>query len=330
MARTCSAGSEKASRGDTLDPLSSRASIRPLVLCTDPDQFAGMLPGVRRRHLPITREISFSQLELQIGDIRLAVVKRPPCASEARLAQGQIGIALPMSDSPGLKLNGLRADRPFLFSHGLSIPHRIFQPSELTIGAVFIPAAQGDCEWPALTQAARIDYVQPAALNHLRSIIRNVLDLASSDPQLFSLDDTQRGMQENLLGAINHAFMTAQPEKPTCLATGRYVKICNTADELIRSRTTKSPGRAEVAAAVGVTTRTLHNAMVSVNGMSPLKFITLNRLWATRAALLRADPGSLIKTIALDHGFWHFGRFSQAYRRLFGESPSVTLAGKAA
>jgi AraC family ethanolamine operon transcriptional activator len=102
------------------------------------------------------------------------------------------------------------------------------------------------------------------------------------------------------------------------------------ADEFIRSHATKSPGGAEVAAALGVTARTLHTAMVSVNGMSPLKFITLNRLWAVRAALLRADPGSLIKTIALDHGFWHVGRFSQAYHRLFGESPSVTLAGKPA
>jgi AraC family ethanolamine operon transcriptional activator len=161
-------------------------------------------------------------------------------------------------------------------------------------------------------------------------MIRNVLDLASNDPQLFSRDEAQLGMQESLLSAIDHAFITAQLEKPTCLATGRYVQICNMADEFIRSHTTKSPSRAEIAAAVGVTTRTLHNAMVSVNGMSPLKFITLNRLWATRAALLRADPGRLIKTIALDHGFWHVGRFSQAYRSLFGEPPSVTLAGKAA
>jgi AraC-like DNA-binding protein len=288
------------------------------------------LPGVRRRHLPITREISFFQLELQIGNIRLAVVKRPPCVSEGSLTQGGIGIALPMSDSPGLKLNGLRADRPLLFTHGLTIPHRIFQPSELTIGAIFMPAERSDREWPAPTQAARIDYVQPAALKHLRSIIRNVLDLASGDPQLFSRDDAQLAMQESLLGAIHHAFITAQLEKPTCLATGRYVKICSMADELVRSHTTKSPSRAEMAAAAGVTTRTLHNAMVSVNGMSALKFITLNRLWATRAALLRADPGSLIKTIALENGFWHFGRFSQAYRSLFGEPPSVTLAAKTA
>jgi AraC-like DNA-binding protein len=314
----------------TLDhPLSSRALIRPPVLCADPDQFGGMLPGVTRRHLPITRELSFFQLVLQIGDIRLAVVKRPPCASQASLTKGQIGIALPMSDSLGLKLNGLRADRPLLFTHGLTIPHRIFQPSELTIGAVFIPAERSDREWPALTQAARIDYVQPVALKHLRLMIRDVLDLASGDPQLFSQDDAQLGMQESLLGAIDHAFITAQLENQTCLATGRYVKICNMADELIRSHTTKPPSRGEVAAAVGVTTRTLHNAMVSVNGMSPLKFITLNRLWATRAALLQADPASLIKTIALDHGFWHVGRFSQAYRSLFGELPSVTLASSA-
>jgi AraC-like DNA-binding protein len=329
MARTGSATSEAASREDAVSSLPSRASIQPPVICTDPDQFGDMLPGVRRRHLPITRKTSFSQLELKIGDIRLAVVKRPPCASEASLTQGQIAIALPMSDSPGLRLNGLHADRPLLFTHGLSIPHRIFQPSELTIGGIFIPLELGDREWTPLTPAARIDYVQPLAFKRLQSIIRNVLDLASGDPLLFSQEDAQLGMQESLLGAIDHTFISAESENPTCLATGRYVQICNMTVEFIRSHATKSPGSAEVAAAVGVTTRTLHNAMVSVNGMSPQKFITLHRLWAARAALLRADPRSRIKTIALDHGFWHFGRFSQAYLKLFGELPSVTLAAKA-
>jgi len=68
----------------------------------------------------------------------------------------------------------------------------------------------------------------------------------------------------------------------------------------------------------------LHNAMIAVKGVSLQKFMLLNRLWAVRAALLRAGPEDLIKTIALDHGFWHLGRFSRTYRAFFGESPSQT------
>jgi AraC family ethanolamine operon transcriptional activator len=47
----------------------------------------------------------------------------------------------------------------------------------------------------------------------------------------------------------------------------------------------------------------------------------------TRQVLSNAESeDTLVKTVALDHGFWHFGNFSQDYRKLFGETPSETLA----
>jgi hypothetical protein len=33
-----------------------------------------------------------------------------------------------------------------------------------------------------------------------------------------------------------------------------------------------------------------------------------------------------VKSAALDHGFWHLGRFAHEYRNLFGERPSETLS----
>lgn len=38
----------------------------------------------------------------------------------------------------------------------------------------------------------------------------------------------------------------------------------------------------------------------------------------------RVDAVNVTQT-ALDHGFTHFGRFSVAYRQMFGERPSDTL-----
>ena len=45
-----------------------------------------------------------------------------------------------------------------------------------------------------------------------------------------------------------------------------------------------------------------------------------------RRALKNADAErTTVTEIASDYGFWEFGRFSVAYRALFGESPSTAL-----
>jgi AraC family ethanolamine operon transcriptional activator len=298
--------------------------------CSEPEECGGLLPGIKRQLLPLVGDFRFFQAELQLGRLRLVIVKRPPCASEGYLAQRQVGIALAMDTSPGLKLDGVSLDHPALMTHGLATPHRIFQPCELTIGAIVIP--EEDCDgrgWPDRIQVARVDRVQPAALQHLRAMIWNVVGQVSKDPLRSSQKKVVSGMQHSLLGAIDHAFLTASGERTTSSALGKYVRICRIADEFIRSDAKSSQNSADVAAAAGVTIRTLHNAMVAVNGMSLQRFMLLGRLWATRAALVRASPEDLVKTIALDHGFWHFGRFSRTYRAFFGESPSETLARRA-
>jgi AraC-like DNA-binding protein len=52
------------------------------------------------------------------------------------------------------------------------------------------------------------------------------------------------------------------------------------------------------------------------------------RLHRVRSALQTAEPETTVTAIAVEFGFWHFGRFAAAYRKLFGESPSATLYGK--
>ena len=60
--------------------------------------------------------------------------------------------------------------------------------------------------------------------------------------------------------------------------------------------------------------------------MGPIRFLTLRRMHLAHRALLRADPSkSTVTRIVTDQGFWELGRFSVAYRALFGESPSETL-----
>lgn len=295
------------------------------VRCSDPEQVTGLLPDMRRRFLPLVGNFDFFQTKLQLGDLLLVFERRPPCASEGFLDERHTGIALSMGDLPGLALDGWSLDQPALVSHGSAIPHRFFHPSDLAIAAVVLPDTRGNRGWPERAKASKVSPIQPSALHQLRAVVGDILGLASRDPPRFSQEKVVSGMRQSLLGTIDHAFLTAPGEKPAGMAIGNYVRICRIADEFIRSSPKDLPSSAKVAAAAGATIRTLHNAMVAVNGMSLQKFMILNRLWAVRAALMRAPPEALVKTIAFDHGFWHLGRFSQTYRTFFGESPSDTL-----
>jgi len=82
----------------------------------------------------------------------------------------------------------------------------------------------------------------------------------------------------------------------------------------------------EICAAIGVAERTLRVSCERHLGMGPIRYLTLRRMHLVRRALPRSEPSTATVTqIVTDHGFWELGRFSVAYRALFGESPSQTL-----
>jgi len=83
---------------------------------------------------------------------------------------------------------------------------------------------------------------------------------------------------------------------------------------------------ARLSVEVGVSRRQLEYAFSSVFEMPPHTFIYTYRLNAIRRALIRArGTGATVTEIALDYGVTHLGRFSVAYRGLFGESPRRTI-----
>jgi len=84
---------------------------------------------------------------------------------------------------------------------------------------------------------------------------------------------------------------------------------------------------ADLCRALGLTRRTLHRAFNETLGMGPIRYLTLRRLAAVRAALRQSEPDSTTVTeTATRFGFWELGRFAKNYRHVFAESPSETLA----
>lgn len=83
---------------------------------------------------------------------------------------------------------------------------------------------------------------------------------------------------------------------------------------------------ADLVAVAGVSGRTLQIGFRAAYGMSPMAYVQRRRLARAREDLLSAAPGTTVAEVARRLGFVAPGRFSLAYRRCFGESPSQTLA----
>jgi AraC-like DNA-binding protein/Tfp pilus assembly protein PilF len=82
---------------------------------------------------------------------------------------------------------------------------------------------------------------------------------------------------------------------------------------------------ADVARAAGVPRRTLQQHFRRFVGQSLTAYLLHLRLERARSELLRSPSGANVTAIALRHGFAHLGRFSDTYRRTYGEAPSATL-----
>jgi len=97
-------------------------------------------------------------------------------------------------------------------------------------------------------------------------------------------------------------------------------------EEWIDAHATAPISLGDLCDAAGVGQRWLESAFRKARGCTPMAFVQQRRLLQARKALLEPVPGTTVARAAMEAGLLHLGRFSQAYRRAYGESPSLTLA----
>lgn len=82
----------------------------------------------------------------------------------------------------------------------------------------------------------------------------------------------------------------------------------------------------DIAAAGGVTPRTMQYAFREHLNTTPLEYLRQLRLELAHRELIAADPArDTVTAIAGRCGFSHPGRFSSEYKKAFGTEPSNTL-----
>ena len=105
-----------------------------------------------------------------------------------------------------------------------------------------------------------------------------------------------------------------------------HARVMRRMEEVLMAHPDEPLYMPELAAQVGTSYWTLRDCCLEYLGMSPKRYLWLRRMHLARRALRNADAeAKTVTEIASDNGFWELGRFSVAYRSLFGESPSMAL-----
>jgi AraC-like DNA-binding protein len=171
----------------------------------------------------------------------------------------------------------------------------------------------------------RIIRLHPALMSRLLRLHKAVGQLAHDTPDILELPEVLRALEEQLIHVMVRCLAEGAAVE-TSTGDRRHDKIIARFEGFLEAHSDRPLYLPEICAALGVAERTLRASCEEHLGMGPIRYLTLRRMHLVRRALLRTDPSrATVTSIVTDHGFWELGRFSVAYRTLFGESPSESL-----
>ncbi|GLZ50365.1 AraC family transcriptional regulator [Actinomycetospora sp. NBRC 106375] len=123
-----------------------------------------------------------------------------------------------------------------------------------------------------------------------------------------------------ILLAVPNSHSELLRSEPACAGRSHIRR----AAELLERRAGEPWTIEQLARAVSVSARALHNGFRKELETTPIQYLHEIRLQRVRDELLIGEA-TQVSDVAVKWGFYHLGRFSQQYRRRFGVLPSETL-----
>ncbi|KRQ96959.1 hypothetical protein CQ12_12940 [Bradyrhizobium jicamae] len=272
-----------------------------------------------------TRGFAASFASLRLKSCSVYLQQTFPRILQMRYSTTGAIIGFTMDDAASLIVNGVEGRAPTLLLVKGTATCEIVEPQANLVALLNFDSID-DRGWPGEADSAQLISTLPDRCEALRVTVRDVLTLASHSPDTFAQPSVIESVEESVLQAVDLAMAAASPAlEGKRLSLSHYLALVRKFDELVANSTGKTLYSADVARQLGVSVRTLHNAVVAIRGMSMHRYMRLRRLWNVRQQLVHGAPPQSIKAVALTNGFWHMGEFTSLYRDLFGETPQQTL-----
>lgn len=300
----------------------------------DPDAFAAALLGGDIEYLPVPGQPFDATLRvLQVSDVMVQHAADSAHVTRAAIQPGLSAVIIPLHYSGRLPV----ANGATIGAHnGLLVPggveFLVACPDPQVWGSFALPTTM--VEEFADLGAGRDRGAMPGVLDIAPGLLRDLsaafdaaAHMAHDAPDVLATPGCAEGLAASLKELVSATLAPGLGAEPRGRARREAMRVVRTVDEYLRHNIVRPIYRDDLCAAVGVSRRKLHDAFVSVLGMTPPAYLKLRRLVLARRALRAGNDGEpLVKSVALSHGFWHLGHFAKDYHALFGELPSQTVA----
>jgi AraC-like DNA-binding protein len=156
-------------------------------------------------------------------------------------------------------------------------------------------------------------------------LVRHICEISATAPTVLACEEVRkqysRTMIELLLHAAPHNYSDALNR-----VDGQLLPRCvRRAQDYIAEHLAEIRSVAEIAAAIGVSPRTLQNGFKQALDVSPAEYVRQARIRELHRALLAAEPSQSVTTLMTAVGISSFGRYAEYYRQQIGVPPSETL-----
>jgi AraC family ethanolamine operon transcriptional activator len=290
----------------------------------DVDHFRSSVRHINVDFTPLARTISAEQIILNLAGCDVNFTKSFPRIIDAQLEPDCTAIGFSMDDGVPIRFNGVERDHSiFVIGSNGAVYNAVERVERRYASIVFKPAIE-DRGWPDTDASFKMFEIGQAQQHRLRRLVTQVLKVSPEFAEPIDAGEAASAIRESLLAAIDAAFADVVPMRWASRAnTSRQFKIFQDLRAILAANIASPLYSADIAKALGVSVRTIHDTVLRYRGMSLHRYLRLRRLWLVRKQLLSGS--SSVKASALAFGFWHMGDFSHSYRLQFGESASETL-----
>ncbi len=266
-----------------------------------------------------------------LGAAKLTGVRMPPSHFDVTAADDEVFVVFGMDEKHHAVVNGVTVP---VASMGLGWPGTRCvahwpegDGAQQSFVTIHLSAERVPPEWPRCDELFSIHELSATSVTRLRAFLTEIfLTTAHERPPPAGPDASERRIAA-LIDEIGLALRGSSVVRaPPALVTKGYLSLIDRVDDDIAAHFAKRIRLEDVAEALRVSRRTIHNVMTRVRGLTFQDYLLTLRLRCVRFSLLHDQNVRLVKQSAMRYGFTHQGRFAQDYAERFGETPSETLA----